>query len=140
MKTSNLLFMCAGILSGIGCTSRSTEDRIAQDAAARQEAFYATAPYGPSNSVVVMADVPRGQMSGGSIVITNGRQPIMIEPHAWRDHTGVAVNYVEAEQEVNEARKIHDAQAELANAVKELRELVDHEVKQKAESDSKASP
>ena len=115
---SFLLCLCAIALLMGGCDSRSAKDTV--NVKDEDDIFLGQSPYGLDQSVVVLARVPQAIYSGGAIVLTGGRELVIVQPHAWRGYTGLALTAEEAQQQTLRAKQTTTAAEDLNGAMEEL--------------------
>lgn len=105
-----------------GCSSRSAIDTV--QLSPEDDVFLGQSPYGLDSSVVVLAKVPAAKYQGGAIVLTGGRELLIVQPHAWRGYTGTAVTTEEAGQRTQRAAQTGVASERVSQALSDLnREL-----------------
>jgi hypothetical protein len=115
------VLLIAGLLAS-GCSSRSAVDTVTLSP--EEDVFLAQSPYALDSSVVVLAKVPPARYQGGAIVLTGGRELVVVSPHAWRGYTGTALTTEEAVQRTQRAEQTGVESAKVAQAMNDLnREL-----------------
>lgn len=85
---------------------------------------------GPETSVVVLAEAPKARYVNGAIVISNGRELRVVQPHAWRTYTGTALSAEEARRMIDRAERLDQSLRDVGAAADDLRRYLDERTDQ----------
>jgi hypothetical protein len=81
------------------------------------DVFIGQTPYALDHSVVVLRNCPPAVQSDGAIVLTGGRELVVVTPNAWRGYTGTAMTTEEADRRIRRANNAAAASRRLSTAV-----------------------
>lgn len=128
LKAIALIVPALALLAGCGArneTNPHAVDSIYLDEKQERDIFVSSNNLGPETSVVVLANVPKAKYENGAIVLTGGKQLMIVQPHAWRTYTGTAISTEEAERIINRAERLDQTIRDLSDATSDLRSYLD---------------